>query len=147
MVDLSDSTTTREIFLERVGIELERAERYSIFVSMSVLDFSQLLERLGSESGDEMKELLNIVRGNVRNIDFVSYLDNRQVGMLFPETSKQGAEIVIKRISDLIRRHQAENGIKRTDDLIPLELASYPETAGAKTVKTFLGELSGPMEN
>ena len=147
MVDYSDSTTTRERFLERVGIELERAERYSIFVSMSVLDFSHLQEDLGSESGEEMNEVLNIVRGNVRNIDFVSDLSNRQIGMRFPETSKQGAEIVIKRISDLILKHQAESGIKLTDDLIPLEMASYPESAGAKTVKTFLGELSGSIEN
>jgi len=147
VVGFSNSATMRETFLERVGIELKRAERYSIFVSMSVLDFSHLKESYDSESGNKMNELLNIVRSNVRDIDLVSYLDNSQIGLLFPETSKQGAEIVLKRISDLIRRLQAESGIKRTADLIPLEMASYPETAGAKTVKTFIGELSGRMEN
>lgn len=142
MVEFSDSTTTRERFLARVGIELERAERYSIFVSMSVMDLSYLQSHFESKSSDMMNEIMNIVRGNVRNIDFVSFLDNRQIAMLFPETSKQGAEIVIKRISDLIRRHQVESGMKRSNELIPLEMASYPETAGAKTVKTFIGELS-----
>ena len=147
MVDYSDSTTTRERFLERVGIELERAERYSIFVSMSVIDLSHFQDLLESNSGNNMNDLLKIVRGNVRNIDHVSFFDNRQIGMLFPETSKQGAEIVIKRVSDLIRKHQVDSGMKKSDELIPLEMASYPETAGAKTVKTFIGELAGKIEN
>jgi len=130
-------------FTEIVGSELRRAERYSIFVSLGVMDLSSA--RKGSNGGDQdnLLSLLQVVKKNIRDVDSVSFINGSKLGLLFPETPRQGAEKVVKRIAEIVRQHLIETGtFQASGDIIPLEMASYPDAAGAKTITEILQEWS-----
>ncbi len=137
---------THEPFFEKVDIELRRAERYRIFISLIVIDLSFVGALPVSSNGAIISDLMGLIDRNIRAIDNVSRLDESRVALLFPETTRQGAEIASKRVTDLIRAHLTEMG-HRIDQVIPLEMASYPDAAGAKSVADFLREFSDKNVN
>lgn len=134
-------------FLARVGIELKRAERYRFFVSMIALDLSFVRNFFGDDSNQVVNDLLATVETNIRVIDNVSVISEHRLVLLLPETSRQGAEMAAKRLSELIRSSLSAHSSTKIDQMIPLEMASYPDAAGAKTVKSFMGELSKLSRN
>jgi GGDEF domain-containing protein len=134
-------------FFERVGLELKRAERYRLFVSLIVLDLSSISSVNRDQSPQPLVDLVQVVRENIRVIDNVSVLTNQRLALLLPETSRQGAEIAARRLIELIRNSLMQHTSGRIDDTIPLEMVSYPDAAGAKTVTDFLQELSEQSRN
>ena len=130
-------------FTEIVGSELKRAERYSIFVSLGVMDLSSARKDSNGASQDILSSLLQVVKKNIRDVDSVSYINGCKLGLLFPETPRQGAEKVVKRVAELVRQHLIETGtLQGSGDIIPLEMASYPDAAGAKTITEIIQEWS-----
>ena len=79
-------------FVERVGRELQRAERYRIFLSLIVLDFNSV--RLISDGGEtaDVAKLVDLVTGNTRSVDHAALVETGKVAVLLPETPRQGAE-------------------------------------------------------
>ncbi len=136
------NSITENLFLDRVNIELKRAERYRIFVSLIVLDVGFVQASFPEKNSSVMTELLGFIQKNVRAIDNVSLLTPFKLGLLFPETTRQGAEIASRRISDLIRTRLSELNNQNYEQVIPLEMASYPDAAGAKSITDFLREYS-----
>lgn len=133
-------------FVDRVGVELNRAERYRIFVSLTLIDLSPLA-KAGNGLADGVRESLGRrVRETVRACDYVAFVDNTSLAMLFPETPRQGAEIASRRVAALVREEIAKVS-GETKDVIPVEIASYPDTAGAKTMNAFLEELAKKRRN
>ena len=147
MNNLSVRLDTDSSFFERVGIELKRAERYRLFVSLIVLDLSLIRSLDRDHSYQLVADLLNVVQENIRVIDNASVLADHRLALLLPETSRQGAEIAARRLSELIRNNLTQQTSGRIDDTIPLEMASYPDAAGAKTVTGFSQELSEQSRN
>ena len=129
-------------FIEKVGLELQRAERYRIFISLTVLDLSFLNEVPEDQRSENLQSVLDVVSNNIRAIDSVSVLDEHQLGLLMPETSRQGAETVAKRIVSLIKGQLAEMSQVEIGDVIPLQMASFPDTAGAKPIREILKDWS-----
>lgn len=139
--------STAKQFLDRVSVELKRAERYRIFVSLIVLDFGSV-PSVKSENGSViMEKLSESVEGNIRAIDNVSAIDSHRMALLFPETTRQGAEIASKRIGELIRDRISTMTEQTFSQLIPLEMASYPDAAGAKSISDLLKEMSDRRVN
>jgi len=134
-------------FIDKVDKELKRAERYRIFISLVVLDltFIQKIDR--GENELLVQHLTDFIRANVREIDNVAMVSEHQLGILFPETPRQGAEIVGKRLSSLIRGKLSEKVGGPVEDLIPIEMASYPDAAGARSVADVLQEFSRLSQN
>ena len=147
MNELGTQINSADSFLVRVGVELKRAERYRFFVSVIALDLSFTRDLLGEESFQTVSSLLEKVQTNIRVIDDVSVVGSHRLVLLLPETTRQGAEIAAKRLSELIRDNLSTHTSSRFEDMIPLEMASYPDAAGAKTVKDFMGELSKQSRN
>ncbi len=134
-------------FFSQVDLELKRAERYSVFVSLVVLDFSFLQEYSGPDTAAIMSRLFASARRNVREVDILSMTDESKIVLLMPETPRQGAEIAGRRIRELLRdRLSAESG-ELADHVIPMEMASYPDAAGARTIRDFLREYSESHRN
>jgi GGDEF domain-containing protein len=146
-----DEVSTRnlmvESFLARVDTELKRAERYRFFVSLIVLDLSFTRPIFGQSSFQVVSDLLETVQTNIRIIDDVSLMGEHSVVLLLPETSRQGAEIAAKRVSELIRNNLVARVERRIEQMIPLEIVSYPDAAGAKTVNDFVRELTRQNSN
>ena len=129
-------------FLDRVDLELKRAKRYRLFVSVMALDLSHLSETGNGPEPGPLSGLLQVVRDNVRIMDDVSLLGEKNLVLLLPETSRQGAQIAARRLTDLIRNNlQAVIG-EAADPTIPLEMASFPDAAGTKSITDFRRELS-----
>jgi len=147
METLNHNTVTDESFLDTVEVELKRAERYRIFVSLIVLDVGFLETVLSDRGPAVMKELTSAVRRQVRAIDNISLIQPYKIGLLFPETTRQGAEIASKRVTELIRTRLSELNNKKFEQVIPLEMASYPDAAGAKSISDFLQEYSRQSMN
>ena len=136
-----------EVFINQAGLELKRAERYRIFVSLVVLDLSF------DEAGDKLPQtfsgetIADVIRSNVRSSDNFAFLDDRSVAILFPETSRQGAEVTARRISEAIRGEIKKISGNGFNDVIPLEMASYPDSGGARTIAEFLAVLADRKQN
>ncbi len=135
------SATSVRPFVERVGEELQRAERYRIFVSLVVLDLDSLKKDSARETA-EFDRLVKLIKGNTRSIDSAALVNSRKMAVLLPETPRQGAEIAARRVTELIRQSYPADFNGNVDQVIPLEMASFPDAAGAKTVKEILSELT-----
>ncbi len=130
------------LFLDRVDNELKRAERYRIFISLIVLDVGFVDSTFPEQSSTIMDDIVSLVQKHIRAIDNVSVLQPYKLGLLFPETTRQGAEIASKRITEVIKARLSELNNKRFDQIIHLEMASYPDAAGAKSIGDFLRDYS-----
>ncbi|MCB2229701.1 hypothetical protein KQH82_03225 [bacterium] len=131
-----------ETFLNQAGIEIIRAERYRTFVSLVSMDLSFARNHFNGNSGPAFNQIRKTIRKNVRASDNFSFINDRMVAILFPETSRQDAEMTARRISEVILRELAELSGNGFDKVIPMEMASYPDTAGARTVGELLGSLA-----
>ena len=134
-------------FLNQVGIELKRAERYRVFISLIVIDLGFVDDLFKGKSSDIMDKITNLARDNIRGSDIISNINNRCLAILFPETSRQGAELTLKRLSEIIRKSLTEITETSIDKVIPLEMTSYPDTAGAKSINAFLEDLAEKSRN
>ena len=134
-------------FVNRVDVELQRAERYRFFVSLIALDIS-FVDSLFGDSGNKVVDyVVETIQANIRVIDDVSLMGNKRLVLLMPETSRQGAEMAAKRLKELIRVRLATQAEREVGEVIPLEMASYPDAAGAKKVKDFVQELAKQSSN
>lgn len=145
---MNRSETSASVFVDRVGVELKRAERYRIFISLIIFDLS-FIESFSPDSGVSVKtELAETVGKHIRAIDDVSFLGPTKLGLLLPETTRQGAEIASRRIAELVRAKLSEmNNNEQFDKIISLEMASYPDAAGAKSIADFLRECADSSMN
>ena len=134
--------TTEEPFFNKVDIELKRAERYRIFISMIIFDISFVNTLCDDNQEQVIENILNLVKKNIRAIDNVSLVENSKLALLFPETTRQGAEIASKRLSNIIKENLEQLNTAKIDQVIPLEMASYPDAAGAKSIADMLKEYS-----
>lgn len=134
-------------FVERVGRELQRAERYRIFVSLIILDLNSLRTNSGGSDAAGSAKLIDLVTGNTRSVDHTALVDTGKVAVLLPETPRQGAEVAGRRVSELIRSKYSKSGADSGDFVIPLEMASFPDAAGARTVQEMLGDLATVESN
>jgi hypothetical protein len=128
-------------FAERVGLELNRAARYHFFVSFVVFDFSIF----GQDSPchiDTCKHIETIFTVNTRKVDEVAIIDSERVAVLLPETSRQGAEIVTRRLSEVITEQMKLSGRKTPESAFHVEIASYPDPAGVRPITDYLAELT-----
>ncbi|UCD63177.1 MAG: hypothetical protein JSW34_10545 [Candidatus Zixiibacteriota bacterium] len=130
------------MFIERVSTELKRAERYRIFVSLIILDVSFLQTLFPNHGSSLRSELAELVGKHIRSIDDISILGSGKLGLLFPETTRQGAEIASRRITELIHGRLSEMNAGQVEHVIPLEMASYPDAAGAMSITDFLRDYS-----
>jgi hypothetical protein len=143
----SSNAGLRQLFFERAEVELKRAERYRVFVSLIVLDVSviQRITQLSTE--DIVREVETLTRRMVRACDYVSLCGETCLVALFPETSRQGAEIAGRRLGESVRERLSELTGGAVDEVVPLEMASYPDAAGARSVATLLHDLAHKNRN
>ncbi len=142
-----DATAVRQFFFEQAQVELKRAERYRVFVSLVVLDVSSSKKIHDTDLPVTISQIESLVRSRIRGCDYVSVCGETCLMALFPETSRQGAEIAGKRLSEAVRTKVLEMSGGQVDEVVPLEMASFPDAAGARSVAVLLGELANRSRN
>lgn len=138
-----DNQLPADVFLNQAGIELKRAERYRIFVSLIIFD----LTTAASARGEMAERLSEQIRQNVRSSDHFAFIDNNRIAILFPETSRQGAEVTARRLRNVLSATLQPEGTGDAEQLIPVEMVSFPDTGGAKPVQDLLHDLAEQMRN
>jgi diguanylate cyclase (GGDEF)-like protein len=103
--------------------EIERAKRYSQSISILMIDiddFKKYNDTKGHPAGDELlKKLADFLVQSIRVVDIVFRYGGEEFVVLLPQTLKQGAVEVAKRLLNLERQN-----IPAT---ISIGLAAYPE--------------------
>jgi len=135
-----------EEFIERAGIELHRAERYRVFVSLSVLDMGSIADQLGDEFSSCASTVAEALSNVIRKCDYATCIDDTCLAVLFPETPRQGAEVATRRLTDLVKEKLFETTGKEISRTLPVEIASYPDTGGTKTLDDLLKEFAKKTE-
>ena len=136
-----------ESFAQKVEVELNRAERYRVFVSLTVLDLSQAEELAGNKAPEVIQDVTAGIKDAVRTCDYVALLNDRCLAILLPETPRQGAEVASNRLAEIARNRLVARFGQEANRAIPVEIASYPDTGGARTLNGFLEELAGRSRN
>ena len=135
-------------FIDLTGTELRRAERYRTFLSLGILELGFDSERpTESECADLTDHLCDRIQQGVRGCDKVSAIDNCRLCLLLPETSRQGAEAALKRIISEIGRELSQLFNDGNRPTLSVELASYPDAAGARTIRQVLEGLERQNQN
>jgi GGDEF domain-containing protein len=130
----TDNYLPRSAFLNQVGIEIHRAERYRTFLSLVRMDLTATLSRLNGDSEKGLEEVLKTIRQSVRASDQFAFVDESCVAIVLPETARQDAEVTVRRITDSVRSTLMQDTGNGFEHVIPIEMASFPDTAGAQPV-------------
>jgi diguanylate cyclase (GGDEF)-like protein len=121
----------RMYFMNRFFDEFERANNFSLNMSFLMLDideFKKINDTYGHLVGDAvLKEVANLVKENIREIDFVSRVGGEEFAFILLETDKTNAIIVAERICSKI----SETKIRVFDETLRLTVsigvASFPQ--------------------
>ncbi len=127
----TDSLTqayNRSEYDEIVQREMHRCKRYNTLLSLLVLDidhFKKINDAHGHLAGDNvLKEVVNIIRENIRGSDYLTRWGGEEFIVLLPETGVEKAEALADRIKDSIENHQF-NGLGKVT--VSLGVTQYRE--------------------
>ncbi len=136
-------------FAVKIGYELKRAERYRIFLSLAVFNVGTILDLSGNGEGESgpdkgrlMSDLYELIRQSVREVDYISNSTENKIGLLMPETSRQGAEAAARRISGSIHRYCEQNLGGPPDYLVPVEISSFPDASGTRSIASYIEDFN-----
>jgi len=100
-------------FLELVQNEVERASRYGRPFSLAYLDcdnFKRVNDRFGHTIGDDvLRMVVHGVNRQLRSTDIIGRLGGDEFAILFPETDRVAAQVVISRIREGLRAEMEDH--------------------------------------
>lgn len=118
--------------------EIERVKRYGLDLSCLLMDldgFRHLNEENGERFGDFLlREVAEIVARNTRSSDIVGRMDNDEFLLFLPQTSKENAMTVARRLREKIEGREFKLGAKKAQAGFCLGIAGCrsQEAAGAE---------------
>jgi diguanylate cyclase (GGDEF)-like protein/PAS domain S-box-containing protein len=115
----------RSKLAELINYEIEKAQRYNKIFSLMMIDiddFKLINDTFGHNTGDiVLKDFAKILTESIRKIDIVGRWGGEEFLILLPETKKEKAYVVAKRVKDNL-----SNKIVQSDSIkIPMNTASY----------------------
>lgn len=140
---METGTESHQRFLERTQLEISRAERYCLFLSLVIVDLSDLVravvnrqEQLKIDLDSVCTQIETGVRNSLRLSDVISTFEKNRMGVLLVETSKANVESVKKRIETFIRDYLKGGLSLPFEPPLEVRTASYPEDADRFTALT-----------
>lgn len=138
-------TQSHQRFLERTQLEISRAERYCLFLSLILVDLSDFARATVNRQG-QLKIDLDTVCGqleaglhnSLRLSDVISTFEKNRLGILLVETSKANVDGVRKRIETFVRDYLKGGLSLPFEPQIEVRTASYPEESDRFTALTSL---------
>lgn len=103
----------REKFLELIELERDRVHRDDQQFSLILINVNEKDNRIS----DTIK-LVDKITKRVRRIDQIGWYDNNHLGVLLPQTSKEGAQIIA---NDICKNPEGSN------NAIVFKTSSYPD--------------------
>lgn len=84
----------KSYFLKQLRHEKRRADRIKTPLSIALFHFKSVKDG----APDQIKKLLRLLQGNMRETDVIGCLDMHLVGLLLPDTDEEGARQCVKKI-------------------------------------------------
>lgn len=109
--------------------EFTRAVRYKHALScvvVSCLNYAELVQSLGATAAQDavIAPLANTIKGGIRTVDHLFRSEPFEFTILLPETSHEGARIVVDRMRAMLREHAAHSPENRA--MVAVAAACYP---------------------
>jgi len=107
-----DGVVDYETFKTFLRHEIERVRRTSRPSTLAYFEFSNfedLYLRVGDRRTRVFGEIARAIRDNIRGSDVLSYLNERTLLILYPETPVEGAQVSLDRITTFIHRLVQDN--------------------------------------
>lgn len=105
----------RGYFQEKLDYELKRLKRTRSNLTLAMLDidnFKSINDKYGHLEGDRvLKQIANILRKNMREVDVVARWGGEEFAIIMPETDSKGALIFIERIRKIIEGYKFKTKI------------------------------------
>lgn len=129
--------------IERLTREFERAKRYSLPLSIAMLDidyFKSINDVYGHSYGDLiLKDFAGFLKDFVRGCDIVARYGGEEFVVILPNTNKDNAAILGERLVNAIEKHTFDSDGKKIKLKISMGIASFPDDAGyINTASDFL---------
>lgn len=122
-------------FIEALGQEIRRGERYSTPVSLIMLDvdyFKEYNDRNGHAAGNEvLATLARLLSAPLRKLDIPARYGGEEFAVILPSTPKIGAQVVAERAREAVEQHRFPHGEEQPDGRLTISLgvATYPADA------------------
>lgn len=107
----TDSLTglaNRRHFMDALGSELDRSQRYDRPLSLILLDldhFKRVNDTYGHAAGDQvLKATADVMRSVCRDVDLPARLGGEELAILLPETRTEGALALAERLRERLER-------------------------------------------
>jgi len=110
--DALTALANRRAFYEAADVERARAARYSRPVTLAYIDldnFKHVNDSLGHAVGDELlTRVARLLKENLRFTDTAGRLGGDEFAILLPETGAQAAELVLKKLRQILLHAMSE---------------------------------------
>ncbi len=129
ITDALTNVYNRRYFQEVLLREINRAERYGHFLSSLMIDiddFKLYNDIHGHLSGDEiLRQIASLFMQCTRKVDFIFRYGGEEFVFLLPETGKEGAFVLAKRIRGVVEGAGFKYGERQLT--VSIGLAVYPD--------------------
>ena len=131
IIDGLTGVFVRRHFLERFEEEIKRALKHRFPLTVLMLDidhFKRYNDEFGHLVGDAtLKEVAQIIRANVRNVDIVARYGGEEFVVVIPETRQEGAVEVAERIRSAVARKAFRVYDEETKVTVSIGISIFPE--------------------
>jgi hypothetical protein len=132
-------------FLERTQMEISRAERYCLFLSLILVDLGDFARAVVNRQEQLKIDLDSIcsqielgLRSSLRLSDVISTFEKNRMGILLVETSKANVENVRKRIETFVHDFLKGGVSLPFEPTLDVRTASYPEDSDRFSALTMM---------
>jgi len=121
----------KRYLMESLEREIPRARRHQRPLSLVMFDidhFKNVNDSFGHLAGDYvLKELAGVVKSRLRPDDVLGRYGGEEFGVILPETTKEGAEIIAEELRALVEEHEFVFESEKMNITISLGTAQLPE--------------------
>ncbi len=129
LIDSGTNLFNRRYFGKRLAEEVGRAERYSLDMSVILLEFESGSAKPPSRAGI-INNIAGVLRSNVRAADQLARYDSNRFAILLPETPRDAGQAVAAKVIDIVHEQEFfdEEGI-RVNITVSAAVADSPNGA------------------
>jgi diguanylate cyclase (GGDEF)-like protein len=106
LIDRETRLFNRRYFEKRLAEEVKRAQRYSLDLSLLMIELDHARDRAPAHS-ERLVTLAGILRSNVRAADPLARYDTDRFCVLLPQTTKEAGFMAAKKIVEIVRNYRA----------------------------------------
>lgn len=130
-VDGLTGSYNHRYFQDRLGVEMERAQRYCrklALIMFDLDDFKAFNDRCGHQEGDRLLMWFSeVCKSRIRSIDIFARYGGEEFAVILPEASLEDAHLVANRIREALEQASASYFPSAPPVTVSAGVAAFPE--------------------